>query len=725
MFRRMFIATCLLLSLCTVHAQPGSGGYQWTKDGTSYFQAQAGDIIKTTLPGFTKETIITKDLLTPKGSPQPLKIRNFAFSGDAGKMLIYTNTKRVWRYDTRGDYWLLNIATHELTKLGKGLPESSLMFAKFSPDGTKVAYVSKHNVYVEDLTTNAIKQLTIDGTDRIINGTFDWAYEEEFGCRDGFRWSPDGKNIAYWQIDATMIRNFLMIDNTDSIYSYTIPVEYPKVGESPSACRIAVVNITTGKITPMNVPGDQQQHYIPRMEWAGNSNELIIQQLNRKQNESKVIYCNTATGSTNTIYSEGDKAWIDIKERWNGGDPTGWEWMPDGKSFLWVSEKDGWRHIYLVSRDGKKETLITKGNYDIISIKAIDEKKGYVYFMASPENATQEYLFKIKLDGTGALEKLSPAEQKGTHNYTMSPNGLYARHSFSNANTPTMSEWVSLNDGKVILKENSNMPTNAKAPKVEFLQITTEDGITLDGYMVKPYNFDSTKKYPVLFEVYTEPASQTVKDRFGVGRNREYVGDMYADGYIYMSFDGRGTPAAKGAEWRKSIYRKVGIINIRDQAMTAKKILQWPFVDSSRIAVWGWSGGGSATLNLMFQHPEIYKTGIAVAAVGNQLTYDNIYQERYMGLPQENMDDFVKGSPITYAKNLQGHLLYIHGTGDDNVHYQNAEMLLNELIKYNKQFQFMAYPNRSHGIYEGEGTSLHLATLYTNFLKQYCPPGGR
>ncbi|MFL9483935.1 S9 family peptidase [Chitinophagaceae bacterium LWZ2-11] len=725
MFRRMFIATCLLFSLYTVHAQPGSGGYQWTKDGTSYFQAQAGDIIKTTLPGFTKETIITKDLLTPKGSPQPLKIRNFAFSGDAGKMLIYTNTKRVWRYDTRGDYWLLNIATHELTKLGKGLPESSLMFAKFSPDGTKVAYVSKHNVYVEDLTTNAIKQLTIDGTDRIINGTFDWAYEEEFGCRDGFRWSPDGKNIAYWQIDATMIRNFLMIDNTDSIYSYTIPVEYPKVGESPSACRIAVVNITTGKITPMNVPGDQQQHYIPRMEWAGNSNELIIQQLNRKQNESKVIYCNTATGSTNTIYSESDKAWIDIKERWNGGDPTGWEWMPDGKSFLWVSEKDGWRHIYLVSRDGKKETLITKGNYDIISIKAIDEKKGYVYFMASPDNATQEYLFKIKLDGTGALEKLSPAEQKGTHNYTMSPNGLYARHSFSNANTPTMSEWVSLNDGKVILKENSNMPTNAKAPKVEFLQITTEDGITLDGYMVKPYNFDSTKKYPVLFEVYTEPASQTVKDRFGVGRNREYVGDMYADGYIYMSFDGRGTPAAKGAEWRKSIYRKVGIINIRDQAMTAKKILQWPFVDSSRIAVWGWSGGGSATLNLMFQHPEIYKTGIAVAAVGNQLTYDNIYQERYMGLPQENMDDFVKGSPITYAKNLQGHLLYIHGTGDDNVHYQNAEMLLNELIKYNKQFQFMAYPNRSHGIYEGEGTSLHLATLYTNFLKQYCPPGGR
>jgi dipeptidyl-peptidase-4 len=260
---------------------------------------------------------------------------------------------------------------------------------------------------------------------------------------------------------------------------------------------------------------------------------------------------------------------------------------------------------------------------------------------------------------------------------------------------------------------------------VEFFTIKTADQVEMDGWMVKPENFDPTKKYPVVFFVYTEPAGANVVDRYGVGRNRLYAGDMRKDGYIYVSIDNRGTPAPKGRDWRKSIYRKIGVINIDDQAKAAREVCKWNFIDTSRVAVWGWSGGGSATLNLLFRYPEIYKTGISIAAVANQLTYDNIYQERYMGLPQENKDDFINGSPITHAKNLRGNLLYIHGTGDDNVHYQNAEMLINELIKHNKQFSLMAYPNRSHGINEGEGTSRHLATLYTNYLKQHCPPGGR
>jgi dipeptidyl-peptidase 4 len=262
-------------------------------------------------------------------------------------------------------------------------------------------------------------------------------------------------------------------------------------------------------------------------------------------------------------------------------------------------------------------------------------------------------------------------------------------------------------------------------PRTEFFTIKTKDKVEMDGWMVKPKNFDPKKKYPVLFYVYTEPASTTVSDVYGVSDNGLYGGDLAEDGYIYISLDNRGTPAPKGREWRKSIYRKIGQINIQDQAMAAEEILKWDFVDPDRIAVWGWSGGGSATLNLLFQYPDIYKTGIAVAAVANQLTYDNIYQERFMGLPQENMEDFVKGSPITYAKNLSGNLLYIHGTGDDNVHYQNAEMLINELVKHNKQFRFMPYPNRTHGIYEGEGTLSHLVTLYTSYLKEHCPPGGR
>jgi dipeptidyl-peptidase-4 len=273
---------------------------------------------------------------------------------------------------------------------------------------------------------------------------------------------------------------------------------------------------------------------------------------------------------------------------------------------------------------------------------------------------------------------------------------------------------------KTAVQQSRNLRSN-----VEFFTLLTEEGISMDAWRVLPENFDPLKKYPLIFYVYTEPWGQNVKDVYGVGKNFLYQGDLSKDGYIYVSIDNRGTPVPKGRAWRKSIYRKIGQVNIRDQALAARQILQWPFVDSSRIAVWGWSGGGSATLNLLFQYPEIYKTGIAIAAVANQQTYDNIYQERYMGLPQENRDDFRKGSPLTYARNLKGNLLYIHGSGDDNVHYNNSEMLVNELIRSNKIFQLMVYPNRTHSIAEGQGTSLHLANLYTQYLRTHCPPGGR
>lgn len=713
-------AFCFLLLALQAQAQP-----HWTTEGNGYYEADEEGISLYSLPGFNRQVIIQKAKLTPTGATTPLMVRDFSFSTDGKKMLIYTNTKRVWRRDTRGDYWVLDIATGTLRQLGKGKPASSLMFAKFSPDGSKVGYVSGHNLFSEDVKSGAIKALTTDGTDRMINGTFDWVYEEEFDCRDGFRWSPDGKHIAYWQIDARQIRNYLMLNTTDSIYSFNVPVEYPKVGEAPSPCKVGVVDITTAKTTWMQVPGDNRQHYIPRMEWADNASELVLQQLNRKQNESKIFICNSTTGAARVIYAEADKAWIDIKARWSD-DPTGWEWLNSGKDFLWVSEKDGYRHIYLVSRDGKSEKLITTGKYDIISIEAIDDKTGNVYFMASPDNATQQYLYRVNM-GTGETTLLSPAALKGTHRYSVSPNGAYAQHSFSNANTPPVSEWVGLPAHSVLPGTEKHASRRPGAPvyPVEFFQVTTAEGITMDGWMVKPAHFDSTKKYPVLFMVYTEPASQTVKDSYGTGTTRLYDGDIAADGYIQISLDGRGTPAPKGAGWRKAIYRNIGRINIRDQAQATQEILKWSFVDTSRIAVWGWSGGGSTTLNLLFQYPAIYKTGISIAPVANQLTYDNIYQERYMGIPQENREDFVNGSPVTYAKNLQGKLLLVHGTGDDNVHYQNTEMLINELIKYNKVFQLMSYPNRTHAISEGAGTSRHLSSTFTEFLRRNCPGGGR
>lgn len=703
----------------------------WTTDDDSYFKLEKNQLVTYTLPNNEVKTVITKAQLTPAGKSEPLEIDHFSFSQDQQKVLLFTNTKKVWRLNTKGDYWVFNFKTNTLTQIGKSLPPSSLMFAKFSPDGNSIAYVSNNNLYSEDYATSKIQALTTDGTVSLINGTFDWAYEEEFFCRDGFRWSPDSKSIAYWQIDASAIKKFYMINNTDAIYSEIIPLEYPKVGETPSACKVGVVQLSDAKTTWMNVPGNPSQHYIVRMEYIPSTNKLLLQQLNRKQNVSKLIIADALNGSTKVIQEESDDAWVDLFQI---GNPyaidytNGFNFLNQNKSILWASEKDGWRHLYQVSLDGKPEVLITKGDFDVIDVKYINQKDGEVYYLASPYNATQKYLYKSKLEGKGKNELVTPEGLKGTHDYSFSSNGKYASHTFTNHYTPYTNEFITVSNQKA-LKEDESIANKVKKteekPTTEFFTITTADNVTMDGWMVKPTNFDPNKKYPVVFFVYTEPAMTTVNDNFYAGKNRNYKGNMADDGYIYISLDNRGTPAPKGREWRKSIYKKIGVININDQAMAAKEILKWDFVDPERVAVWGHSGGGSATLNWMFRYPEIYKTGISLAAVANQLTYDNIYQERYMGLPQENMEDYIEGSPITYAKNLEGNLLYIHGTGDDNVHYQNAELLVNELIKYNKQFQFMPYPNRTHGIREGEGTKEHLSTLYTNYLKEYCPPGGK
>ncbi|RYE04387.1 MAG: S9 family peptidase, partial [Sphingobacteriaceae bacterium] len=472
-------------------------------------------------------------------------------------------------------YWVANLAAKTLKQIGSAQPVSSLMFAKFSPDASKVAYVSEHNIFSEDLASGKVSKLTSDGTKKLINGTFDWVYEEELDCRDGFRWSPDGKSIAYWQLDANKTRNYLMLNTTDSLYPFTVPVEYPVVGENPSRCRIGVISLNTGKTTWMKVPGDDVQHYIPRMEWAANSSELIIQQLNRRQNESKIMLCDAQKGTVKTVSAETDKAWIDAKP-----EAIGWDWINQGKNFLWLSEKDGWRHIYNISRSGQ-EKLLTKDAFDVISIEKIDEKNGLIYFMASPENATQKYLYKVALNGSGKATRVTPNDESGTHSYDISPNGKVALHYFSNSVIYPTSDVVSLPDHQKVggntVPRRSTIPIN----KPEFFRVKTVDGVTMDGWMVKPNNFDSTKKYPIVFYVYGEPASQTVTDSYGTGFNRLYIGSMANDGYIYASVENRGSPAPKGREWRKAIYHNIGSLNIRDQAMAAKEVLKRSYVDTS------------------------------------------------------------------------------------------------------------------------------------------------
>lgn len=697
----------------------------WTDNGDQYYEFSAKGIEIVNPKNGNRNIFLSQQSLIPKGSSVAIKVESFSISKNKELILIYTNSKRVWRENTRGDYWVYNKKSNELTQIGRQFSSSQLMFAKFNAQANKVAYVNKadHNIYVEDLSNGTINAVTKDGAERMINGTFDWVYEEEFGCKDGFRWSPDGLSIAYWKLDARSIRNFLMINNTDSLYSFTIPVEYPKVGQSPSACSIWTYELSSGENRRVDIPGDAEQHYIPRMEWCLNSKQLILQQLNRKQNQSKIYIAPIATHVAQAIHQESSDSWIDIKARWNNNDPSGWDWVQDGKAFIWVSEKDGWRKIYQIDLKGN-EKLVTKADYDMINLDFLDPKGEMIYFTASPTNATQKYLYSVPTKG-GSPKRLTPTSFEGTCDYDISKDGKLAIFNFSNRAERKQNAVVELPTHRMAVDFEVKQEKRPADGIAEFFKVKTADGVELDGWMVKPIDFDATKKYPVVFMVYGEPASQTVIDNFSAGYNSLYKGNMAQDGYIYISLDNRGTPAPKGSLWRKSIYRNIGQLNIRDQALATQEILKWPFVDSSRIAVWGWSGGGSSTLNLLGQYPQIYQTGIAIAAVANQLLYDNVYQERYMGLPQENLTDFENGSPLKYAKNIRGNLLYIHGTGDDNVHYQNAEVLIDELVKNNVQFQLMSYPNRSHSISEGQGTNEHLKTLFTNYLKLHCPPGGR
>jgi len=698
------------------------GQVRWLEDGSGYTtlkrsDAEHGgmDIVRVSPKSGKEKVLVSAEMLIPKGAEKPLGIRDYIWSPDNKKLMIFTNTRRVWRQNTRGDYWVLNLKTGALEQVGATMEPTWLMFAKFSPQADRVAYVYKNNIYVEDLASHQITQLTHDGSETIINGTFDWVYEEEFHQRDGFRWSPDGEKIAYWQLDAEGIGVFYMINNTDSIYSKIIPVQYPKVGTTNSAASMGVVPAAGGKTIWMKVPGDKRNNYIARMDWAANSQEILIQRMNRLQNTNHLMFCNGSTGEVRTVFTDTDDAWIDACDDV--------KWLKDGQRFTYVSEQQGWRQVYLISRDGKVEK-ITKGDYDVISIQVIDTKRGWIYFIASPENPTQRYLFRIRLDGKGKPERLSPTDQPGQHGYQISADGKWAIHRYSNVNTPQVTDLVRLPSHKRQRWLVKNEPLKAKIASLkklptEFFRVNIGE-VELDGWMIKPYNFDATKKYPVLFHVYTEPWGQTAQDRWG--------GDLWhlmlaQQGYIVMTVDNRGTPCPRGRAWRKSIYQKIGQINAADQAAAVRVIRDWDFVDADRIAIWGWSGGGSATLNAMFQYPELYHTGMAVAPVPDQHLYDTIYQERYMGLPSLDDAPFVKGSPITYAKNLKGNLLIVHGTGDDNVHYQGVEKLINELVKHNKYFTMMAYPNRSHGIYEGEGTSRHLRELLTRYLHEHMPAG--
>ncbi|HEX8724903.1 MAG TPA: S9 family peptidase [Gemmatimonadaceae bacterium] len=701
------------------------GPARWADGGNSYLtlepspSARGYDLVEYDAATGRRSVKVRAEDLTPAGRAEALIPQDYAFSKDGRRLLVFTNTRKVWRQNTRGDYWVLDLATKKLHQVGgPHVPESRLMFAKFSPDGSRVAYVLFGDLYVEPADGGAATRLTHDASHTLVNGMSDWVYEEEFGLRDGFRWSPDGKNIAFWQFDMSGIRDFLLLDVTDSLYPFTVPVQYPKAGTTNSAVRVGVVPAAGGRVTWVKLPGEPRDNYVPWMEWAG-AGELLIQHMNRAQNRDAVILADARTGAPRTVFTETDSAWVDLVDDV--------PWLNGGRDFLWSSERDGWRHIYEISRDGKAATLLTPGAYDVESVAAVDEPGGWLYVIASPDNATQRYLYRVSLRNPGPPQRLSPAGEAGVHSYDFSPDAHWAFHTYSTFDTPPEVDLVRFPDGASarVLVANAALRAavqDAVRTPVQFFQVTVGDGATLDGYMIRPNDFDPNKHYPILVNVYGEPAAQTVMDRWG-GAGMLWHRMLADQGYLVVSFDNRGTPAPKGRAWRKVIYGSIGPLSSKEQADAVLAFARsHPYADSTHIAIWGWSGGGSSTLNAMFRYPDVYRLGMAVAPVADQRLYDTIYQERYMGTPEENPDGYRRGSPINFADGLKGKLLIVHGTGDDNVHFQGTARLINRLVELDKQFDLMIYPNRTHCICEGAGTTLQLYSTLTRYLLTNMPP---
>ncbi|MGE5757745.1 MAG: DPP IV N-terminal domain-containing protein, partial [Sideroxydans sp.] len=664
---------------------------RWFDGGQSYIAMEpttgghGRDVVKyDTATGKNREVLITATQLTPQGAKEPLQIAGLSWSKDNQRVLIFTNTRRVWRTNSRGDYWFLDRTTGKLKKLGGNAPEASLMYAKFNPDATKIAYVNKNDIYVEDLASGAIKRITHDGSDLVINGGSDWVNEEELGLHDCFRWSPDGKRIAFWQFDLHGVGDFALMYYlgkerqivTQIPYPQTGPypvemqVPYPLAGTTNSAVRAGVVKADgKGGVKWMQVPGDPRQNYIARMQWA-DAKTLLMQQLNRLQNTDNYLLADAASGAVHQMWRDHDDAFISVGF---GGLPEA-QPIHDGHQFLAVSEKDGWMHVWAIDRSGH-ETLVTRGAMDTAGIEGVDEKGGWLYFIASPDNATQRYLYRSPLDGSADPVRVTPTNFVGVNSYNISPDGKYAFQSFSSFDDPGLRELVSLPDHKLVRMSSDSTEYKKKIaqflnPPAEFFKVDAGDGVMVDGWMIKPPNFDPSKKYPVLVNIYGEPAGQTTEDRWG-GNGTLFHRYIASLGYLVVSFDNSGTPAPRGRAWRKVIYGDVGVLSSKQQAQALRSLGKMnSFVDLDRVAVWGWSGGGTNTLNLMFRSPDLYKVGMAVAPVPDQRLYDSIYQERYMGLPEDNVKGYKEGSAINFAEGLQGHLLIVHGSGDDNVHYQ-------------------------------------------------------
>ena len=699
----------------TVHAVFGSRDFandlvetEWMREGGAYTylrsdSADETDLYRVDAATGTRTLLVRGPELVPSAGRQPIDIDGYQFSRDGSKLLVYTNSVRVWRQNTKGTYYVWDFTAKRLTPVSRR--PGYQMFAKFSPDGRQVAFVRDNNIFVTDLASGAEQALTTDGGDNVINGTSDWVYEEELDLRDAFRWSPDGQRIAFWRLDQTAIRPYYLM-NADPLYPTLVPVRYPKAGTPNAEVRIGVVEVASGHTTWVELGADRDI-YVAAMDFAESSLEIWLTRLNRLQNRLDLMLADVRTGASRIIMTDADSAWVDARQ------PV---WLDGGKQFLYLSERDGFAHLYLYTRAGALVRRVTGGDWDVLEVRGVDEKARAVYVTGAIDGPTERPLLRVGLDGK-SVTRIS--HEAGAHNPEFDPSRRFYIDYYSRAGVPPV-EQLRNADGTLLRTIADNAALAGKVAALglkgpEFLKLRTPDGVELNALMIKPRDFDPAKRYPLLMYGYGGPGSQTVVDSWG-GPTYLWYQMLAQDGYVIAAVDNRGT-GGRGARFKKLTYLRLGHYECADQISAARYFGSLPYVDPSRIGLWGWSYGGYMAARTLFVGGGVFAAAMAVAPVTDWRLYDTIYAERYMRTPGQNPQGYDEGSALAYADSLKGRFLLVHGTGDDNVHFQNSLRLIQRLEQANKQFDMRIYPNKTHSI-SGGNTSENLFGLLTDWLKR-------
>jgi dipeptidyl-peptidase-4 len=652
--------------------------------------------------GRREKLISAADLVAP-GGLEPLRIEGHSFSDDAGRVLIFSESRQVWRDRTRGRYYVFDFQARRLSPVSR---EAGLqMFAKLSPDARRVAFVRENDLYVSDLTTGEERRLTFDGSETIINGTTDWVYEEELDLRDAFRWSPDGGRIAYWQLDQSPVRTYWLLDPLP-LYPELDGVRYPKAGEANSRVRVGSLDLATGRTTWFDL-GPEEDIYVARMEWAESSDEVVIQRLNRHQNRIDLLLGDAVTGGTSLLFSDEDDAWLDANDDLY--------WIDGGSRFTWTSDRDGFTHVYLYDRSGRMVRQLTRGRWDVTALHGVDEETGVVFFTAASESPLTRAVYSTPLEG-GDMTRI--AGGRGSHSASFSPDFRLFTDTHSSIGTPPVSVLRRTADGSEVrvLEDNAGLVQKLDALDLrepEFFTVRADDGSQLNAWIIKPRDFDPGQQYPLLLYVYGGPGSQTVRDAWG-GNRYMWHQMLVKKGILVASVDNRGT-GARGREFKKQVYMRLGQLEAADQLAAARQLGNLPYVDGSRIGIWGWSYGGYMALMTSFIGGSAVATAIAGAPVTSWELYDTIYTERFMRTPDENPEGYSLGAPLSLADGLEAHLLIVHGTADDNVHPQNTLKMVYALEAVGKQFDMRLYPGQRHGV-RGQTLTVNLYEMMTAFL---------